>query len=242
MVKSGLNFQSMKRQLLLRLVVIFCFINIISNQNLRGILYMQNYVKVGDIQVSKVLYDFVNSDVLPGIEVNGEKFWADFDKVIHEFAPENKALLDERVRLQHEINAWHKENKGSTDLQAYKTFLEGIGYLEPKPADFKVSTTNVDNEVAVQAGPQLVVPIDNARYALNAANARWGSLYDALYGTDVIGDEDGAEGGKGYNPVRGAKVITFAKNFLDNSAALAERVTYRRYKVCSCRREISCYT
>ena len=194
---------------------------------------MQNYVKSGNIQVSKVLYDFVNTDVLPGLDVDSEKFWPDFDRLIHEFLPENKALLEERTRLQLEINTWHKENKGSTDLPSYKKFLEGIGYLEPKPADFKVSTQNVDNEVAVQAGPQLVVPIDNARYALNAANARWGSLYDALYGTDVISDEDGAGSGKGYNPVRGEKVIAFAKNFLDESVGIvgASHTGVTNYKI-----------
>lgn len=183
---------------------------------------MQNYVKSGNIQVSNLLYDFVNSEVLPGTDIDSEKFWSDFDALIHKFSPENKALLDERSRLQNEINAWHKENKGNTDLEKYKTFLEGIGYLEPKVADFAVTTSKVDGEVAFQAGPQLVVPVDNARYALNAANARWGSLYDALYGTDVIGDEDGAAAGKGYNPARGAKVIAYAKSFLDKSAALAE--------------------
>lgn len=181
---------------------------------------MQNYVEKGNIQVSQELYDFVNEEVLPGLKVNGEKFWSDFDVLIHEFAPENKSLLEERTRLQQAISAWHKENKGSTDLQTYKAFLEEIGYLEPKPGDFKVSTSKVDEEIANQAGSQLVVPVDNARYALNAANARWGSLYDALYGTDVISDENGAEAGVAYNPIRGAKVIKFAKNFLDESVPL----------------------
>ncbi|MEK3937322.1 malate synthase G [Sporosarcina sp. FSL W7-1349] len=182
---------------------------------------MQNYVEKGKLRVSKELYDFVNEEVLPGIEQDGEKFWSDFGQLIHEFAPENKQLLEERVRLQQAISAWHRENKGSTDLPKYKAFLEEIGYLEPKPADFKVSTSKVDDEIAIQAGAQLVVPVDNARYALNAANARWGSLYDALYGTDVISDEEGAEAGVEYNPVRGAKVIQFAKRFLDESVPLA---------------------
>ncbi|MFS0577246.1 malate synthase G [Sporosarcina sp. 179-K 3D1 HS] len=183
---------------------------------------MQNYVEKGKIRVSQELYDFVNDEVLPGIDLDGEKFWSDFDELIHEYAPENKQLLEERTRLQQAISAWHKENKGSKDLPKYKAFLEEIGYLEPKPVDFKVSTSKVDDEIAMQAGAQLVVPVDNARYALNAANARWGSLYDALYGTDVISDEEGAEAGVQYNPIRGAKVINFAKNFLDESVPLEE--------------------
>jgi len=194
---------------------------------------MSNYVKSGNIQVAQVLYDFVNSEVLPGIDLNGEKFWSDFDTLIHDLAPENKGLLAERDRIQEKLNTWHKENKENNDFEAYKTFLKEIGYLEPKVEDFKVTTSNVDDEVANQAGPQLVVPVDNARYALNAANARWGSLYDALYGTDVIGDEDGAAAGKGYNPLRGEKVIAFAKKFLDESAPLndASHTEVEKYEV-----------
>ncbi|MCZ2257623.1 malate synthase G [Sporosarcina sp. G11-34] len=182
---------------------------------------MQNYVKVDNLQVSQLLYNFVNSEVLPGSGINQEKFWSNFDGLIHELSPINKQLLDERSELQEKINKWHKEHKTSFNFGEYKTFLQEIGYLEPKVEDFKVSTENVDSEVAAQAGPQLVVPVDNARYALNAANARWGSLYDALYGTDVIGDEDGAEAGKSYNPIRGAKVVSFAKSFLDKAVPLA---------------------
>lgn len=183
---------------------------------------MTNYVQTGNLQVAEELFRFVNSEVLLGTGVDGEKFWAGFDELIHKFAPENKALLEERTRLQDEISAWHKEQKDQFDFDKYKAFLESIGYLEPKVSDYKVSTANVDEEVAVQAGAQLVVPIDNARYALNAANARWGSLYDALYGTDVISDEGGAEAGSGYNPIRGEKVIAFSKNFLNDSAPLSE--------------------
>ena len=185
---------------------------------------MQNYVKIDNLQVSQLLYNFVNSEVLPGSGINQEKFWSDFDGLIHELSPINKQLLDERSELQEKINKWHKEHKTSFNFGEYKTFLQEIGYLEPKVEDFNVSTENVDSEVATQAGPQLVVPVDNARYALNAANARWGSLYDALYGTDVIGDEDGAEAGKSYNPIRGAKVVSFAKNFLDEAVPLVNAI------------------
>ena len=181
---------------------------------------MSNYVQVGQLQVASILYDFVNEKVLPGTNVNEEKFWAGFDQLIHELAPINKALLQKREVLQQQINEWHKENKGTTDLNSYKTFLESIGYLEKQVQPYKVETENVDEEIAVQAGPQLVVPVSNARYAINAANARWGSLYDALYGTDAISNEDGAEAGKGYNPIRGAKVIAYSKAFLNKVAPL----------------------
>ncbi|NYF24839.1 malate synthase G [Sporosarcina sp. JAI121] len=181
---------------------------------------MHKYNKVNNLQVSQLLYDFVNSDVLPGLGMEQEKFWTSFDALIHELSPENKQLLAERTHLQEAINNWHNEHKGKFHFDEYKLFLQEIGYLEPKVDDFTISTKDVDSEVARQAGPQLVVPVDNARYALNAANARWGSLYDALYGTDVINVEGGAESGKGYNPVRGAKVIGFAKRFLDETVAL----------------------
>ncbi|MGM9944323.1 MAG: malate synthase G [Lysinibacillus sp.] len=183
---------------------------------------MSNYIQVGNLRVAKVLHDFVNSKVLPDTGVEQAQFWGGFDALIHELAPKNKALLARRDELQEQINAWHKENKGNADFAAYKSFLEEIGYLEPKVEPFKVSTENVDDAIALQAGPQLVVPINNARYAINAANARWGSLYDALYGTDAISEEDGAEKGKGYNPVRGDKVIAYSKNVLDQAASLKD--------------------
>lgn len=183
---------------------------------------MSNYIQVGNLRVAKVLHDFINTQVLPDTGVEQAQFWGGFDALIHDLAPKNKALLTRRDELQEQINAWHKENKGTTDFAAYKSFLEEIGYLEPKVEPFKVSTENVDDAIALQAGPQLVVPINNARYAINAANARWGSLYDALYGTDAISEEDGAEKGKGYNPVRGDKVIAYAKNVLDQAAALKD--------------------
>ncbi|KGM40642.1 malate synthase [Aquabacterium sp. NJ1] len=176
---------------------------------------------VHGLQVATELYRFIEDKVLPGTGVDSAKFWAGFDKIVSDLAPKNAALLAERDRIQAEMDAWHTANPGPIkDFGAYKAQLEKIGYLVPVPADVKATTTNVDAELALQAGPQLVVPILNARYALNAANARWGSLYDALYGTDAIPETDGADKGTGYNPVRGAKVIAWARNFLDQSAPL----------------------
>ncbi|KAB2338082.1 malate synthase G [Cytobacillus depressus] len=180
---------------------------------------MSTYQQVGKMQVAKELFDFINNEVLPGSEVNQEQFWNGFEKIVYELTPKNKELLAERDVLQRKIHTWHRENK-NFELAQYKAFLEEIGYLEDEGEDFSISTENVDDEVALQAGPQLVVPVNNARYALNAANARWGSLYDALYGTDVISEEDGAQRRGGYNPVRGEKVIAFSKEFLDKSAPL----------------------
>ncbi len=173
------------------------------------------------LQVASDLYQFVNSEVLPGTGVDSAKFWAGFDALVNDLAPKNAALLAERDRLQLELDAWHKAHPGPiADMPAYRAFLAKIGYLVPEPANFTATTTHVDAELALQAGPQLVVPILNARYALNAANARWGSLYDALYGTDAISEAGGADRAGGYNPVRGAKVIEFARNVLDQSATL----------------------
>ena len=183
---------------------------------------MTDRTQVHGLQVANELYNFVNAQVLPGTGVDQEVFWKGFDQIVADLAPKNAALLAERDRLQAELDTRHKANPGPiTDMVAYRHFLTTIGYLVEQPAGAKATTENVDAELAVQAGPQLVVPILNARYALNAANARWGSLYDALYGTDVISEEGGAEKGKGYNPVRGAKVIEFARNFLDQAAPLA---------------------
>jgi malate synthase len=177
---------------------------------------------VHGLQVATSLFRFVEDKVLPGTGVQSSAFWKGFDAIVADLAPRNIALLAERDRLQTELDTWHKAHPGPiTDMAAYRKFLEIIGYLVPQPVDVQVTTSNVDDELAVQAGPQLVVPILNARYALNAANARWGSLYDALYGTDAIPETDGAEKGKGYNPVRGAKVIEFARNVLDQSTPLA---------------------
>src|SRR6516225_2192781 len=176
---------------------------------------------VHGLQVATELHRFIEDKVLPATGVATDKFWKGFDAIVSEFAPKNIALLAERDRLQAEMDAWHKAHPGPiTDMPAYRAFLESIGYLLPQPKDARATTANVDAELALQAGPQLVVPILNARYALNAANARWGSLYDALYGTDAIPETGGAEKGKGYNPVRGAKVIEFARNVLDQAAPL----------------------
>ena len=179
---------------------------------------------VHGLQVATELYDFVNQRVLPGTGVSAESFWKGFDAIVADLAPKNAALLAERDRLQTELDTWHSANPGPiTDMVAYRKFLETIGYLVPEPKKIKATTKNVDDELATQAGPQLVVPILNARYALNAANARWGSLYDALYGTDVISEDKGCEkvGKKGgYNPKRGAKVIEYCRYVLDRCAPL----------------------
>ena len=178
--------------------------------------------RIHGLQVADELYQFINAEVLPGTGVAQEAFWKGFDALVADLAPKNAALLAERDRLQTELDTWHKANPGPIrDMAAYRKFLETIGYLVAPPQGVQATTRNVDAELAIQAGPQLVVPILNARYALNAANARWGSLYDALYGTDVIAEEGGAEKGKGYNPVRGARVIEYARNFLDQAVPLA---------------------
>jgi malate synthase len=173
------------------------------------------------LQVATELYRFVDEKVLPAAGVESATFWKGFDAIVADLAPKNIALLAERDRLQTELDIWHKAHPGPiADMPAYRAFLEKIGYLLPQPKDTQATTTHVDAELALQAGPQLVVPILNARYALNAANARWGSLYDALYGTDAIPETDGAEKGTRYNPVRGAKVIGFAREALDQEAPL----------------------
>ncbi len=174
------------------------------------------------LQVDSRLADFIDQEVLPGTGVDRAAFWAGFDALVHELAPKNAALLAERDRIQAAMDEWHRAHPGPiTDMPAYQAFLKQLGYLVPVPEQVQATTANVDAELATQAGPQLVVPILNARYALNAANARWGSLYDALYGTDAIPEADGAERAGAYNPVRGAKVIAFARQVLDQAAPLA---------------------
>jgi malate synthase len=173
------------------------------------------------LQVATELQTFIEQDVLPGTGVSVEKFWQGFDAIVTDLAPKNAALLAERDRIQLEMDAWHTAHPGPiTDMPAYQSFLTSIGYLVPVPKNVKASTRNVDAELAKQAGPQLVVPILNARYALNAANARWGSLYDALYGTDALSEAKGCQKGKSYNPKRGAKVIEYARHVLDRTAPL----------------------
>ncbi|EIK98668.1 malate synthase G [Pseudomonas sp. M47T1] len=195
---------------------------------------MTEHVQVGGLQVAKVLFDFVNNEAIPGTGLNADQFWVGAEKIINDLAPKNKALLAKRDDLQARIDGWHQARQGQAhDAPAYKAFLQEIGYLLPEAADFQATTQNVDDEIARMAGPQLVVPVMNARFALNASNARWGSLYDALYGTDAISEEGGAEKGKGYNKVRGDKVIAFARAFLDEATPLAagSHVDSTAYKI-----------
>ena len=182
---------------------------------------MTNYKQVGNLKVAPVLYQFINEEALPGSGLSTENFWSDFEALVTELTPVNKRLLEKRDQLQARINAWHQENPDG-DFSEYKSFLTRIGYLEDKTEDFLIGTEGVDSEIAYQAGPQLVVPVNNARYAINAANARWGSLYDALYGTDAISEENGASRTSSYNPIRGEKVIAFAKNFLNEVVPLVQ--------------------
>ena len=186
---------------------------------------MSERVQKGSLAIDTQLYNFIANEVTPVVGIDNEKYWQEFEKIVQTFQPRNKALLAKRDEIQTQIDDWHDKNpasNGQIDKAAYTQFLKDINYIVPEGDDFLVETQNVDDEIAHIAGPQLVVPVRNARYALNAANARWGSLYDALYGTDVIDETNGAEKGKGYNPVRGAEVVKYAKNFLDANFALAE--------------------
>tara|TARA_R110000851_G_scaffold333533_1_gene515280 strand:- start:115467 stop:117656 length:2190 start_codon:yes stop_codon:yes gene_type:complete len=174
------------------------------------------------LQVATLLHQFIEQEALPETGIESDTFWKGFSAIVHDLAPRNRALLAERDRIQAEMDAWYRKNPGPIkDMGEYKAFLKDIGYLKTAPANVKVDTTNIDVEFSEQAGPQLVVPITNARYALNAANARWGSLYDALYGTDAIPEDDGATRSGGYNPVRGDKVIEYGRRFLDDTTALS---------------------
>src|SRR6056300_1469568 len=177
-------------------------------------------IKVENTEINEVLYNFINNEVLPDTDISENDFWNGFVKAVNELAPINKELLKKRDVIQSKIDEWHKSNKEKIDFFSYKNFLKELGYLVEDQGDFKIETSNVDDEIAKIAGPQLVVPIDNARYALNAANARWGSFYDALYGTDVISEDNGCEKTSSYNPKRGEKVIAKGRGFLDQNFQL----------------------
>ena len=189
---------------------------------------MTDRVSVGNLRVAKVLYDFINTEALPGTDIDADSFWAGVDKVVTDLGPQNQDLLARRDQLQAQIDKWHRHHViEPIDPETYRQFLTEIGYLIPEPDDFTITTAGVAPEITTTAGPQLVVPVTNARFALNAANARWGSLYDALYGTDVIPETDGAEQvpagyTAGYNPVRGDKVIAYARKFLDDAVPLSK--------------------
>ena len=178
-----------------------------------------NLINKNGLKIDPVLFDFINKEVIPGTDIKFENFWNKFEKAIHELTPINKDLLHKREIIQNKINKWHKENVGENfNKEKYKNFLRSISYIIEEKDDFKISTSNVDKEISEIAGPQLVVPVDNARYALNAANARWGSLYNALYGTDVIPGERNNT----YDTERGRKVIAYVRQFLDQIIPLAK--------------------
>ncbi|MDH3704179.1 MAG: malate synthase G, partial [Alphaproteobacteria bacterium] len=184
---------------------------------------MTKRIQSGGLQVAQELYDFINDEAIPGSGLDPAAFWSGLDAIVHDLASRNRDLLAHRDVLQAKIDTWHKERAGQPlDRAEYTKFLKDINYLVEEGATFSVSTENQDAEISTIAGPQLVVPVMNARYALNAANARWGSLYDALYGTDAIAEDDGAERSGGYNPTRGARVIAFARNFMDETIPLAQ--------------------
>ena len=182
---------------------------------------MTERTQIGGLKVANALQTLLENEILPGTGVSADQFWSGLEAIVNDLAPKNRALLAKRDALQAKIDAWHKEH-GKGDFATYKAFLEEIGYLVPTGPDFAIETENVEPEIALQAGPQLVVPVMNARFALNAANARWGSLYDALYGTDVLPETGGAEKSADYNPVRGAKVVSYARSFLDDAATLSD--------------------
>ncbi|MFB3116806.1 MAG: malate synthase G [Gammaproteobacteria bacterium] len=179
------------------------------------------YIKLGGLAIARPLFELVKNDISPSTGVDNEKFWSSFEEIVRDFQPKNSELLARRDQLQKQIDEWHQKHCDEKhDAKAYKKFLQDIGYLVDEPDDFKITTTNVDTEIAEVAGPQLVVPLDNARYVLNATNARWGSLYDAFYATNAVSEADGCKKIKKYNPIRGEKVIEIAREFLDRHFAL----------------------
>ncbi|MEX0950644.1 MAG: malate synthase G, partial [Gammaproteobacteria bacterium] len=179
------------------------------------------YVAAGDLAIARPLHDLVRDGIIPGTGVSSEGFWNSLATILNDIGPKNDALVAHRDVLQKKIDSWHSERKNQPhDAAAYKTFLQEIGYLTDDIPDFRIATCNVDREIAEVAGPQLVVPLDNARYVLNAANARWGSLYDALYSSNAIPESDGCKKIKKYNPIRGEKVIEYARDFLDRNFPL----------------------
>ena len=184
---------------------------------------MTERVQYGSLQIAKELDDLLAEEILPGLKVTRDEFWSSFNEIVDEFVPRNNSLISQRENLQEKIDKWHLDRKGQNhNHEEYKTFLKEIGYWVEEANDFQITTSQVDPEISEIAGPQLVVPVMNARFSLNAANARWGSLYDALYGTDMISEEGGAERGGTYNPVRGDKVIEFSKTFLNKTIPLSQ--------------------
>ena len=184
---------------------------------------MSERIQYDELHVAKELDDLLVEEILPGLNVTHDEFWTSFNKIVKNFSQKNKSLITEREKLQKKIDKWHLDRKGQKhNHQEYKSFLKEIGYWVEKTSDFQITTSGVDPEISETAGPQLVVPLMNARFALNAANARWGSLYDALYGTDMISEEEGAEREGAYNPVRGDKVIEFSKTFLNQTIPLSK--------------------
>jgi malate synthase len=190
-------------------------------------------VRIGMLQISKVLFDFVNREVVPGTNIDSVTFWSGVQTILAEFSSDNRSLLHKRDELQMKIDRWHQEHR--YDLQTYKSFLFDIGYLTARNQNdsFHIRTTHVDDEIALRAGPQLVVPLTNARFTLNAANARWGSLYDALYGTDVISEDNGCERTTKYNKKRGDQVIAYSRQFLDQTVPLINGFSHADVKVYS---------
>src|SRR6218665_2455888 len=181
------------------------------------------YIDKAGLKVDALLVDFVEKEAIPGTKVSAEAFWAGLAGLVGDFMPRNRHLLAIRDRIQSQIDDWHRSNGPvAADPAGYEKFLKEIGYLVPEPADFSIETAGLDPEISTICGPQLVVPVSNARYALNAANARWGSLYDALYGTDIISREGELAPGKGFNPARGAAVVAYAADFLDKAFPLAK--------------------